>query len=77
MIACFYAAIFFRNDCLSQEKAHKKPDLPLPQQTADNVILVKDISDPNKLSNLAEVLLDAVSGNLANASSNLKCGENF
>lgn len=60
-----------------RRKLTKKPDLPLPQQIADNVILVKDISDPNKLSNLAEVLLDAVSGNLGNASSNLKFGENF
>lgn len=77
MIACLCTAIFFRNDSLSQESTHKKPDLPLPQQMADNVILGEDISDPNKLSNLAEVLPDAVSGSLQNASSNLKFCENF
>jgi len=46
------------------------PDLPLPQQMADNAILVEDLSDPNKLSNLAEVFPDAASGSLGNASSN-------
>lgn len=53
------------------------PDLPLPQQMADNAILVEDLSDPNKLPNLAEVFQDAASGSLGNASSNLKFGVNF
>lgn len=53
------------------------PDLPLPQQMADNAILVEDLSDPNKLFNLAEAYRGAASGSLGNASSNLKFGVDF
>lgn len=53
------------------------PVLPLPQQMADNAILVKDLSDPNELSDLAEVFQDVASGSLGNASSNLKLGVYF
>lgn len=52
-------------------------DLPFPQQMTDNTILVEDVSDPNKLSNLAVVFQDVTSESLGNASLNMKSGMNF
>lgn len=77
MIAgCAWASSLRRNSP-SLESARKMPDLPLPQQMADNAILVEDLSDPNKLFNLAEAYRGAASGSLGNASSNLKFGVDF